>query len=221
MADGAGFDDAGTDVAVPPLDAAPRDGDAGAQRCTSLAGEPFGDGWRSDVSGGGSLAFTTFMGRSALETTVDTDGQRAVVARTLNMPPDGAFGVSIPLVIAGTSNGSTGSLVEVVTLACTNPTSKVRLYLAPDAKLYVEASPPASAAGTTVFAVPTAWSEMKLDVTDTIVAVTFGGQTRTVALDAAAAYRKSVGCVLTIGAAATSNVAPTTVRAEKVCLDGL
>lgn len=93
---------------------------------------------------------------------------------------------------------------------------------APDGNLFVEASPAAAGFGAAVFGVPPqGWSDLELAVADTVVAVTFAGQTKTVTLDSSAPYRNAVGCALTVGATAKANVTQTTVRAEKACLQNL
>ncbi len=215
-------DGGGADAVVHATDAG-ADADAGGRTkpCTSFAAEPFGDGWQRIVSGG-TFALTTFMGRSGLEARVVAGGQRAVVARTLIMPPDGTFKVTIPLVVTGAPNGNTGWLVDIVSIACTNPVSSVSLELGPDGALFVEAMPAAPASGVASLGLPPqVWSDLVLAVADTTIAVTLGGQTRTVVLDSTTPFRTAVGCALTVGAAAKSNVSVTTVHAEKVCLQHL
>ena len=224
--------DAASDSGVPVVDGGGADAvvhatDAGADAggrtkpCTSFAAEPFGDGWQRTVSGG-TFALTTFMGRSGLEARVVAAGQRAVVARTLVMPPDGTFEVTIPLVVTGAPNGNVGWLVDIVRIACTNPVSSVSLELGPDGVLFVEAMPAAPASGVAPLGPPPqVWSDLVLAVADTTIAVTLGGRTGTVELDSTTPFRMAVGCALTVGAAAKSNVPVTTVHAEKVCLQHL
>lgn len=204
----------------PPLDAGGGN-DGSSTLCTSFAAEPFDDGWRRAVSGG-TFAVTNFMGRGCLEARVIAGGQSAVAARSLSMPADGTFKVTVPLHVTGIPNATVGWIVDVVSITCANPASSLSLELAPDGNLFVEASPAAAGFGAAAFGVPPqGWSDLELAVADTVVAVTFAGQTKTVALDSSAPYRNAIGCALAVGATAKANVTQTTVRAEKACLQHL
>lgn len=231
--DGGDVADAGDEAAradgESPGDAAPAaDGDAtpleastDAGACTSFESPAAGGGWNPDLVGGGVLAATSYQGRSCVEAAVTGAGQHAAFYRSLVVPKSTRFTVRADLQVAKADGGaSVGWTVDVVSIVCQTPASKLTFELVPDGTLMAEMVPPPAAVQAVQFGTPPpTWEKLVIEVDGTRVTASFNGLKQVFQTAAGAGYQNAGGCQVTVGAVANMNVAPTSVHLASACLE--
>lgn len=205
-----------------PTNDAAADGDARTPNCTTFD-EGFTSGtmgWLLDSTTGGTLGVSKFDGLTSLDGVVTGSGQREGVLR--GIVPTQHFSVEAQLVLTSGPSAAAGWTVDVISLVCMTPESKIVLEYVPDGVLAAEALPSAVGAGVDSFGAPSAtWSTVKLEVIDRLATFTVGTQTKSVELAGSAPLVGAINCRLAVGANANANVPTTHVHVRRVCLSGL
>jgi len=202
--------------AGPSLDAS-AEADAGEGTCATFLSMPFDSPWVSSVANGGTLIVVS-SGRRALEAAISGRDQRAVVTRSIQPSAGGELRVRAAVHVKPTPSATVGWTVDLVTLTCQIPMSKLTFELTPGGTLAAETVPASMASKDASFGLPpSGWADLVVVVKGVDVTVTFAGTTKT--LTSPTSYASAVGCALAAGTTANSNAPPTSLEIDAICVD--